>query len=86
MHLYLWHSILSPIDKCLQRVAYLTNSLEVVSKPHLRPNGCVAPQAGFASDFLDQGAAQASDKCSHTHVCCAFSIDLRLALEPDLRF
>jgi len=33
-------------------------SLEVVSKTHLRPNGCVAPQAGFASDFLDSGAAQ----------------------------
>jgi hypothetical protein len=31
-------------------------------------------------------ALQASDKCSHTHVCCAFSIGLRLALEPDLRF
>jgi hypothetical protein len=30
-------------------------------------------------------ALQASDKCSHTHVCCAFSIGLRLALEPDLR-
>jgi hypothetical protein len=29
-------------------------------------------------------ALQASDKCSHTHVCCAFSIGLRLALEPDL--
>jgi hypothetical protein len=28
-------------------------ALEVVSKPHLRPNGCVAPQAGFASDFLE---------------------------------
>jgi hypothetical protein len=28
----------------------------------------------------------ASDKCSHTLVCCAFSIGLRLALEPDLRF
>jgi hypothetical protein len=27
---------------------------------------------------------QASDKCSHTHVCCAFSIGLRLALEPDM--
>ena len=31
---------------------------EAVSKPHLRPNGCVAPQAGFASDLLDLGAAQ----------------------------
>jgi hypothetical protein len=30
-------------------------------------------------------ALQASDKCSHTHVCCALSIGLRLALEPDLR-
>jgi hypothetical protein len=29
---------------------------------------------------------QSSDKCSHTHVCCAFSIGLRLAFEPDLRF
>ena len=61
-------------------------TLEVVSKPHLSPNGCVAPQAGFASDFMGQGAAQASDKCSHTHVCCALLIGLRLALEPDLRF
>jgi hypothetical protein len=26
----------------------------------------------------------ASDKCSHTLVCCAFSIGLRLALEPDM--
>jgi hypothetical protein len=40
--------------------------------------------AGFASD-MHYSAAQASDKCSHTHVCCAFSIGLRLALEPDLR-
>ncbi len=31
-------------------------------------------------------ALQTSDKCSHTHVCCALSIGLRLALEPDLRF
>jgi hypothetical protein len=31
-------------------------------------------------------ALQASDKCSHTHVCCAFSVGLRLAIEPDLRF
>jgi hypothetical protein len=30
-------------------------------------------------------ALQASGKCSHTHVCCAFPIGLRLALEPDLR-
>jgi hypothetical protein len=29
---------------------------------------------------------QASDICSHTHVYCAFSIGLRLALEPDLKF
>jgi hypothetical protein len=27
--------------------------VEAVSKPHLRPNGGVAPQAGFASDFLN---------------------------------
>jgi hypothetical protein len=31
-------------------------------------------------------ALQTSGKCSHTHVCCAFPIGLRLALEPDLRF
>jgi hypothetical protein len=30
-------------------------------------------------------ALQASGKCSHTHVCCAFPIGLRLALEPDLK-
>jgi hypothetical protein len=29
-------------------------------------------------------ALQTPDKCSHTHVCCAFSIGLRLALEPNL--
>jgi hypothetical protein len=41
----------------------------------------------FTFNQIDQkmAALQASDKCSHTHVCCALSIGLRLALEPDLR-
>ena len=36
----------------------LEEKIEVISKPHLRPNGCVAPRAGFASDFINSGAAQ----------------------------
>jgi len=41
----------------------------VVSKPHLRPNGCVA-------DLFDGSSRLRRD--------CAFSIGLRLALEPEV--
>jgi len=41
-------------------------------------------EAQWSANIRD--GSQASDKGSHTHVCCAFSIGLRLALESDLRF
>jgi hypothetical protein len=50
--------------------------LEVVSKPHLRSNG---PPI-FVADCRPPINAHI------LHVCCAFSIDLRLALEADMRF
>jgi len=42
--------------------------------------------AGFASDFIEHGAAQPPVNAHIPNVCCAFPINLRLALEPDLRF
>jgi hypothetical protein len=32
------------LNSCM---AWPNRALEVVSKPHLRPNGCVAPQGGI---------------------------------------
>jgi hypothetical protein len=52
--------------------------LEVVSKPHLRPNGCVAPLVRDSYLILKIRVQHSPGKCSHTHVCCAFSIGLRL--------
>jgi hypothetical protein len=35
---------------------------------------------------VPMAALQTSDKCSHTHVCCAFPIGLRLAMNPNPHF
>ena len=59
-------SLFFALDTGIQRAI-----LEMVSKPHLRPNGCVAGPPINAHIL---------------YVCCVFSISLRLALEPDLGF
>jgi len=64
-------------------------SLEVASKPHLRPNGGVVPRSGIRANSIGLRCITGLFKVAHPPECvadCAFSIGLRLALEPDLRF